>query len=59
MIAVYIEDGLKFGYVPRDHNKVLARLMDAGKYLKGVIRRLDGHSIDQPGIRIRIYMQNL
>lgn len=58
-VAVYTEPGAKLGYIGRDNNKVLARLMDAGKYLKGVIRRVDPHPIGQPGIRIRVYMQNL
>ena len=58
-IAVYTEDGLKLGYIPRFENKVLARLMDAGKYLKGVIRAKTYSPIGRPGIRIRIYMQNL
>ena len=28
----------KLGYIPRSNNKVFARLMDAGKYLYGVVR---------------------
>ncbi|MCR5275343.1 MAG: HIRAN domain-containing protein [Clostridiales bacterium] len=32
------DEYLKLGYVPRVNNKILARLMDAGKHLYGVIR---------------------
>ena len=30
--------GLKLGYIPRDRNKIFARLMDAGKDLYGTVR---------------------
>ncbi len=32
-IVILTEKGDKLGYVPRDRNEVLARLMDAGKFL--------------------------
>lgn len=32
-ILILSEEGRKIGYVPRDRNEVLARLMDAGKFL--------------------------
>ena len=33
-------DGEKIGYVPRKHNLVLSRLMDAGKELYGIIKEV-------------------
>jgi len=36
-IAIYDEQGHHLGYVPRDSNEVLARLMDGGKLLFGKI----------------------
>lgn len=32
-ILILTESGEKLGYVPRDRNEILARLMDAGKFL--------------------------
>lgn len=32
-ILILTEQGAKLGYVPRERNEVLARLMDAGKFL--------------------------
>lgn len=32
-IAVYAPSGDKIGYVPKEHNLILSRLMDAGKLL--------------------------
>lgn len=32
-ISVFTEDHKPLGYIPRTHNKILARLMDAGKIL--------------------------
>ena len=37
-IKLYTRDGVKLGYVPRQENQILARLMDAGKLLYAVIR---------------------
>ncbi len=36
-IAITTADGIKLGYVPREDNKIAARLMDAGKILFGRI----------------------
>ena len=33
--------GLKLGYIPRDRNKIFARLMDAGKDLYGTVRHME------------------
>lgn len=34
-IAVYTTTGLKLGYLPREHNLILSRLMDEGNLLTG------------------------
>ncbi len=47
----------KLGYVPRIYNKVFARLMDAGKYLYGVVRHkemINGYH----RIVIKVYMKD-
>ncbi len=31
-ISIFTADGCKIGYIPRDRNETLARLMDAGKW---------------------------
>lgn len=40
-IAVRTPSGVKLGYVPRDRNAILARLMDAGWALAGRLERVD------------------
>lgn len=40
-IAVRTLGGVKLGYVPRDRNRILARLMDAGWGLVGRLERVD------------------
>ncbi len=43
MLAISIEtkDGIKLGYVPRDENSVIARLMDAGKQISAQVVTCD------------------
>jgi hypothetical protein len=38
--AIVVKDGVgnKLGYIPKDKNDILARLMDAGKLLYGVVK---------------------
>lgn len=36
-IEVYYNKNIKLGYVPRNKNEVIARLMDAGKVIYGII----------------------
>ena len=59
-LAILVETvgGEKLGYVPRRHNPVLARLMDAGKLLaaKVVRKELEGHLLN---ICIEIYMKDV
>ncbi|MDR3258829.1 MAG: HIRAN domain-containing protein [Fusobacteriaceae bacterium] len=37
-IVVKDGDGNKLGYIPKDKNDILARLMDAGKLLYGIVK---------------------
>lgn len=37
-IKIFNRDGLKLGYVPRQDNPILARLMDGGKHLYATIQ---------------------
>jgi len=40
-IIVKDKDGNKLGYIPKDKNEILSRLMDAGKLLYGIIQTKD------------------
>lgn len=45
------------GYVPRMHNRILARLMDAGKLLYGVVRHKEINNGSYYNIVVKIYMR--
>ena len=51
------EKGVKLGYIPRDKNRVFARLMDAGKLLYGVVRAKEMIG-EWHRIVIKIYMKD-
>lgn len=51
-IVVKDKEGNKLGYIPRDKNEILSRLMDAGKLLYGKVK-----SKEKIGEWIRIEMQ--
>ena len=51
------EEGHKLGYVPRVNNKILARLMDAGKLLYGLVREKEKIG-NHHKIIVKIYMKN-
>jgi len=38
-IAIYHSSGEKIGYIPRDKNEMMARLMDAGKWFFGKVQK--------------------
>lgn len=44
-IAIKNENGDKLGYIPRDKNEILSRLMDAGKLLYGEVWTFSGIDI--------------
>lgn len=49
--------GEKLGYIPQFQNKVFARLMDAGKFLYGVIRHKEMEG-DYHRIVVKIYLKD-
>lgn len=57
-IRVETSAGERIGWVPKKHNDVLARLMDAGKLLAAKVthKELDGHWLN---IRIEIFMKDV
>ncbi len=56
-ILVKTEDHQKLGYIPRVKNEVLYHLMDAGKYLYGVVYDGDiGEKLDPEDSWIEIYI---
>ena len=52
-----VDGGIKLGYIPREHNKPFARLMDAGKYLYGIVRHKE-IIVEYPKIVVKIYMKD-
>ncbi len=54
-IKIFNRDGLKLGYVPRQDNLILARLMDGGKLLYATITEKSWRD-DWLRIRIRIFL---
>lgn len=56
-ILVKNETGDKLGYIPRIKNEVLYYLMDAGKYLFGIVKEGDiGENLDPEDRWIEIYI---
>ena len=56
-ILVKNERGNKLGYIPRVKNEVLYHLMDAGKYLFGIVKDGDiGENLDVEDHWIEIYI---
>lgn len=62
-LAILVKDSRnrKLGYVPRDRNHVMARLMDAGKLLYGIVTRIRGpedSNFPWKALTIAIYMED-
>ena len=57
-IIIARESGQKLGYVPRDHNEIMARLMDAGKLLFGKLENKEWMN-SWLKLKIRIYMREV
>lgn len=57
-ILILTEDGRKTGYVPRDRNEILARLMDAGKFLFARLESKEWHG-DWLCISARVFMKDV
>jgi hypothetical protein len=62
-IEILASDALKLGYIPRQRNPVLARLMDAGKQLFAAVASIDAASRyaaeDMPEIRLKVSLREL
>lgn len=56
-IKVFTKDQVKVGYIPRRENHILARLMDAGKFLYATIRAKAWQD-DWLRIEIDVYMKD-
>ena len=62
-LAILVKDAKnrKLGYVPRAQNHVMARLMDAGKLLYGIVTEIRGpedYQFPWKAILIAIYMED-
>jgi len=57
-IVIFDTKGQKLGYVPRDRNEVIARLMDAGKLIFGKLERKQWKD-DWLKADIRVYMRDM
>lgn len=57
-IKILDESGNELGFVPREKNEVLARLMDAGKLILGKLEAKDWHN-DWLKLTIQVYMREL
>ncbi len=57
-LLILTQNGQKLGYVPRDRNEVLARLMDAGKFL---IARLESKEWQGDWLRVsvRVFLRDV
>lgn len=57
-IRIHDEKGNELGFVPREKNEILARLMDAGKLIVGKLEAKEwrGSWLE---IKIRVYMKEL
>ena len=56
-IVVKDEDNHKIGYVPKDKNEILSRLMDAGKLVYGTIREKE-YIGDWLKITMQVYLDD-
>ena len=56
------EQGRKLGYIPRMENAILSALMDAGKYIYGIVTKIPEHGYDNGGsipttLYVALYLQ--
>ena len=57
-ILILTEQGGKLGFIPRDRNEVLARLMDAGKCLFARLESKEWHG-DWLRVSIRVFLKDV
>ena len=58
-ILILTKAGEPLGYVPRDYNLILSRLMDAGFYLYGKLRLLEQPTSTYYHIVVKIYLKSI
>jgi hypothetical protein len=57
-IMILTEQGAKLGFIPRDRNEVLARLMDAGKCIFARLESKEWHG-DWLRVSIRVFLKDV
>jgi hypothetical protein len=57
-IIIHDDKGNQLGFVPREQNEILARLMDAGKLILGRLEKKTWHG-DWLKLKIRVFMREL
>lgn len=57
-ILILTENGQKLGYVPRDRNEILARLMDAGKFLMARLEAKEWQG-DWLCVSVRVFLRDV
>jgi len=59
-LAIIVKDpnGNKLGYIPREDNPILARLMDAGKLIYGTVKSKSDYDSGYIDIIMEIYMDD-
>ena len=61
-IVVFNKHKRKLGYIPRSHNMILSRLMDAGKHIYGAVSEINYKkgecTISRNVLTIDIYMED-
>lgn len=57
-ILILTENGKKLGYVPRDRNEILARLMDAGKFLIASLESKEWQG-DWLRVSVRVFLRDI
>ena len=57
-IIILTEKGDKLGFVPRDRNEILARLMDAGKFLFARVESKEWHG-DWLRVAARVFLRDV
>jgi len=59
-LAILVKDqqGNKLGYVPRSDNPILARLMDAGKLIYGIVKFIKCPDCNFLNFKMEIYMDD-
>lgn len=58
-IEVCTKSEEKLGYIPRNNNKIFARLMDGGKLLYAKIKTVETDFDEITNIVIRVYMKDI